>query len=58
MFNQLNNLSYLYLTEAEEHEKDILLINQGLSVLRMPVDPSDFGFPIHVDTFMTAVGVY
>ncbi|XP_064121496.1 nidogen-like isoform X3 [Macrobrachium nipponense] len=43
--------------EAPDHEKYLLLINQGLSVLRMPSDPrSGAGFPIHVEPFMTAVG--
>nr|XP_045605047.1 nidogen-like isoform X1 [Procambarus clarkii]XP_045605056.1 nidogen-like isoform X1 [Procambarus clarkii] len=43
--------------EAADHEKNILLLNQGLSVLRMPSDiRSGIGFPIHVDPFMTAVG--
>ncbi|XP_047498425.1 nidogen-like [Penaeus chinensis] len=43
--------------EAPDHEKNLLLINQGLSVLRMPADPrAGGGFPIHVEPFMTAVG--
>lgn len=43
--------------EAPDHEKYLLLINQGLSVLRMPSDPrGGGGFPIHVEPFMTAVG--
>ncbi|XP_069945612.1 nidogen isoform X2 [Cherax quadricarinatus] len=43
--------------EAPDHEKNLLLLNQGLSLLRMPVDlRSGGGLPIHVDPFMTAVG--
>ncbi|XP_042869908.1 nidogen-like isoform X3 [Penaeus japonicus] len=43
--------------ESPDHEKNLLLINQGLSVLRMPSDPrGGGGFPIHVEPFMTAVG--
>ncbi|KAK7069005.1 Calcium ion binding [Halocaridina rubra] len=43
--------------EAPDHEKNLLLINQGLSVLRMPADAEGgSGYPIHVEPFMTAVG--
>ncbi|XP_071534542.1 nidogen [Panulirus ornatus] len=43
--------------EAPDHEKNLLLINQGISVLRMPTDArSGVGFPIHVQPIMTAVG--
>ncbi|RXG51020.1 hypothetical protein Avbf_15012, partial [Armadillidium vulgare] len=38
-----------------EHEKNIIFVNQGLSVLRMPIDPNvGNGYPIHVDPYMTA----
>ena len=40
-----------------DHEKNILLMNQGLSVLRMPINKElSIGFPILVDPYMTAVG--
>ncbi|XP_050738868.1 nidogen-like isoform X2 [Eriocheir sinensis] len=43
--------------EAANHEKDILLLNQGLAVLRMPVDPQGGrSYIIHFEAFMTAVG--
>lgn len=45
------------LIEAANHEKDILLLNQGLAVLRMPVDPrGGRSYIIHFEAFMTAVG--
>jgi len=45
-------------TAAPQFESDILLLNQGLSVLRMPVDvhTAGGGYPIAVDPFMSAVG--
>ncbi|XP_045101280.1 nidogen-like [Portunus trituberculatus] len=43
--------------EAVNHEKDILLFNQGLAVLRMPVNPrGGRSYIIHFEAFMTAVG--
>lgn len=45
--------------EAPTFESNILLLNQGLSVLRMPIDPHMIGgggHPITVDPFMSAVG--
>ncbi|KAK3852669.1 hypothetical protein Pcinc_040754 [Petrolisthes cinctipes] len=43
--------------EAPDHEKNLLLVNQGLAVLRMPLDArSGPGFIIHFEAFMTAVG--
>lgn len=50
-------ITLLMLTEAANHEKDILLLNQGLAVLRMPVDPrGGRSYIIHFEAFMTAVG--
>ena len=46
-------------SESPTFESDLLLLNQGLSVLRMPVDALNSiggGYPIAVDPFMSAVG--